>query len=144
LFIFIPYLYLEKPQVNPEEYYFQTISTNYKHLDENLLMKMFEMRLNNNRQSLFVYLVLIATFTLTIAFNPEAAIILKTPIILGITVHIFYLIVGIIGLIILVYFSFRMDRFTLKEMEILFKAREKLNNFKEKDKLQLLSEQEPN
>jgi len=107
-------------------------------------MKMFEMRLNNNRQSLFVYLVLIATFTLTIAFNPEAAIILKTPIILGITVHIFYLIVGIIGLIILVYFSFRMDRFTLKEMEILFKAREKLNNFKEKDKLQLLSEQEPN
>ena len=133
LFIIIPILYsllLIKQPITPEEYYFKTIKTNYMCMDESLLIKMFEIRINNLKQFIFAYLLLIMTFTLTMAFNPEARNYFEKTI-LGVSSSTIFTVIGGIGILALVFYSFGIDKFTLKELEILCKAKEKLKQLKE-------------
>jgi len=139
VFNIIPLYYiimLNKQPVGPRDYYFRTIEKNYMYLDENLLTKIFEIRLNNMRQFIFAYLVLIVTFTLTITFNPEAHNYFKE-VILGVDSYKIVTAIGTIGTFFLVYYTFSTDRFTLNELEFLFKAKEKLKQLKEPNSPQM-------
>lgn len=132
LFIIIPILYsllLIKQPITSEEYYFKTIKTNYMCMDESLLIKMFEIRINNTKQFVFAYLLLIMTFTLTMAFNPEARNYFEKTI-LGVSSSTIFAVLGGIGILALVFYSFGIDRLTLQELRILCKAKEKLKQLK--------------
>ena len=131
--ILIPALYLImlcKQPISPEEYYLKNINDNYMYMDESLLTKIFEIRISNKRQSVFAYLFLFVTFTLTMSFNPEAYNYFKVTIGSGSTLLIA---VGVIGILVLVFYTFGIDRLTLKELEILYKAKKKLRQLKERN-----------
>ena len=53
-------------QITPENYYLKILKNNYIYLDESILIKMFEIRINNHRNFLFTYLALFVTFTFAI------------------------------------------------------------------------------
>ena len=113
--------------ISSKEYYFKNIDANY--MDEDLLTKLFEIRLSNERQFVFTYLILITTFTLTIAFNSKAYKYFNE-IIYGVSSSTI-IAAGAIGIFILVFATFGMDRSTLKELETLFEAKKKLRQLKE-------------
>ena len=128
--IVTPILYFQlivKQPITSREYY-MTMIDEYRHLDKDLLTKMFEMKITNLRNFIFAYLALLATFTLAIAFNlekvrqyshnpyfPELCILM-----------------GVIGIMVFVYYSFRLDRETIRELKELFKAMKTLEKLKNK------------
>ena len=135
LFSVIPIIYLiklHKQPISPEEYYLEAIETNYMCMDESLLTKIFEIRISNIRQSVFSYLILIATFTLTIAFNPEAYNYFNEPI-LGVSGSKIVIAVGVIGILVSVFTIFGIDRLTLKELKHVCKTKKKLKQLKERN-----------
>lgn len=120
LFDMIPISYLirlyEQP-ISSEKYYLKNIDTNYRYMDESLLTKLFEIRINNRRQFMFAYLILIVTFTLTIAFNPEASNYFKGTMfgVSGYHVSGYQIVTaaGVIGTLVLVFYTFGIDRLTI-------------------------------
>ncbi|RZB33247.1 MAG: hypothetical protein AEth_00040 [Candidatus Argoarchaeum ethanivorans] len=122
--IILVIVYSCKQLISSKEYYFKNIDANY--MDENLLTKLFEIRLRNENQYIFTSLALIATFTLTIAFNSEAYDYLNGTILYSSFIIIAECIIGIF-----VFYTFRMDRSTLKELETLFEAKKKLRQLKD-------------
>ncbi|RZN15970.1 MAG: hypothetical protein EF812_00870 [Methanosarcinales archaeon] len=94
-----------------------------------LLTKLFEIRLSNRKQFIFTYLILITTFTLTIAFNSEAYKYFNETI-YGVSSSTIIK-AGGIGILVLVFAILGMDRSNLKELETLFEAKKKLRQLKE-------------
>ncbi len=115
---------LTKQGITPKDYYMATVEKEYRYLDNNLLTLMFELRMANLRNFIFSYLAFLLVFTLTIAFNPE-----KVRQYLHFSPEYFVL-VGVIGILSLVYYSFRLDRETITELKELFKAMKKLDQLK--------------
>ncbi len=128
IFPILYYIQLLKQSVHPEDYYLKFVEKNYSHLDEPLLIKIYEIRINNHRNFLFAYPTLLATFTFVTLSNKDY---LKNFIIYGALNQYYWFIgFGIIGILVLVYATFGFDRFTLKELEILIKAMERLKQLK--------------
>ena len=127
--VIIPIWYLQliqKQPITPKEYYMTMIKKEYRHLDKDLLTKMFEMRITNLRNFIFAYLAFLATFTLAIAFNLEKVRQYShNPYFPELCV-----LTGIIGIMVFVYYSFRLDRETIRELKELFKAIKKLDQLK--------------
>ncbi len=123
----LPILYwfqLLKQQITPEDYYLKIVEKNYTHLDETLLIKMYEIRISNQRNFLFAYLTLLAAFTFATLSNKDY--LKNIGYYGGLNEYYWFLGLGIIGILVLIYATYGFDRFTLKELEILFKAKEKL------------------
>ncbi len=137
LLLLIPLLILYLPiklQISSKEYYFKTVETSYMHMnDENILIKMFEIRISNFRQFIFSYLVLIATLVLTVAFNQRAYEYFDNPTfdLFGFSKAKIIIVSGAIGLLSLILVTFGLDRLTLIELKTLFKAKERLKQLKE-------------
>ncbi|CAD6490302.1 MAG: hypothetical protein KFBDDELM_00183 [Candidatus Argoarchaeum ethanivorans] len=121
---------LYKQPISSEEYYLKNIDANYMYMDENLLNKLFEIRLSNRGQFIFTYLFLIVTFALTIAFNHEARNFFNRTNI-GVSGSIILTVACFIGILVFVFATFGIDRSTLKELETLFEAKKKLRQLKE-------------
>ena len=130
IFILFPILIFEILSgriMNSKEYYFKTIDTNYSNMTNDILVKMFEIRINNFRNSLFTFFALTVSFTLTILFNEKAYIFFEnTP---GGAKSV--ITISLIGVLILSYGIFSLDRTTIEEFEILFKSIEKLKQLKQ-------------
>lgn len=125
------YLSLIKQQISPEDYYLKTVETNYNDMDdETILIKMFEIRISNLRQFLFGYLVLTATFTLAVTSNERIYNYFNTTTIIGVGSAKVIIATGIVGILLMVYYTFGVDRLTLKDLEVLFKAKEKLRQLR--------------
>ncbi len=139
IFPILYYVKLMKQQITPEDYYLKIVEKNYSHLDEPLLIKMFEIRINSQRNFLFAYLTLLAAFTFATLSNKDY---FKTMTIGVLNLYYWYIVLGIIGILVLTYAIFGFDRFTLKELEILIKAKEKLKHLKEKNISQLITQKE--
>jgi hypothetical protein len=90
------------------------------------------MRITNWRKTIFVYLLFVLTYTLTITFNSEKicqysnvfSLVLCKLIIMACAS------VGALGIGFLIYQSARIDRYAIEELDELFKAMEKLDQFK--------------
>ncbi|MFZ3060165.1 MAG: hypothetical protein WA102_10560 [Candidatus Methanoperedens sp.] len=125
-----PILYsvqLLKQPITPEDYYLKIVEKNYIHLDEPLLIKMYEIRINNQRTFLFAYLASMVAFTFAILSNKDY---FKTITYGVLNLYYWNIGLGIIGILVLIYATFGFDKFTLKELEILIKAKEKLKQLK--------------
>lgn len=127
IFPLLYYVKLLKQQITPEDYYLKIVEKNYTHLDENLLIKMFEIRINNQRNFLFAYLALLVAFTFATLSNKDYFKTITTGVL---NLYYWYIGLGIIGILVLVYATHGFDIFSLKELEILFKAKEKLKQLK--------------
>ena len=121
--------------VSPEEYYKTILKKEKEHIyfDNNLLSKMFEIRITNRRNSIFTYLVFLLTYTLAIILNSEKICQFSNVLSLLLCRLIIMVcaLVGALGIGILVYQSARLDRYAIEELDELFKAMkalEKLNN----------------
>lgn len=121
------YVQLMKQPISLEEYYLKFVEKNYIHLDDNLLIKMFEVSVNNKRNFLFSYLALLGGFIFATLSNKDY---FKTITSGFLNLYYWNIGIGIIEILILVYATFRFDRYTLKELEMLFKAKEKLQELK--------------
>jgi hypothetical protein len=133
VFPILYYYQLMKQQVLPEEYYFKFVEKNHHHLEENLLIKMFEIRINNQRNFLFSYLAVLVAFTFATLSNKDY---FKSVIIYGpLNQYYWFSSFGIIGILVLCYATFGFDRFTLKELEILIKAKERLKQLQSESDL---------
>ena len=129
LTIVTPILYFQlmlKQPISPKEYYITTVEKEYRYLDNNLLTKMFEMRIANLRNFIFAYLTFLATVTLAIAFNLEK-VHQHQP---NSYVPELCVLMGVIGIMVFVYYSFRLDRETIGELKELFKAMKRLDQLK--------------
>lgn len=121
----IPFFTLIKKQViSPKEYYGTIIKKEkeHMHLDDNLLSKMFEMRITNLRNSIFAYLLFVLTYTLTITFNSEKICQYSNAfslVLCRLTIIVCAL-VGVLSIGILVYYSARLDRSAIEELDELF------------------------
>lgn len=131
--IVIPFVFffqLGKLPINPKDYYMDIIETEYWHLDKNLLTKMFEMRITNRRNFIFTYLALLTTLALAIVFN------LKKVREWFADPYPYYseslVLVCVIGIIVFVIYSFRLDRDTIRELKALFEAMKTLEESKNK------------
>ena len=125
IFILFPILISEifyRQIMNPREYYFKTIDTNYGNMTNDILIKMFEIRINNLRNSLFTFFAITVSFALTIMFNEKSYDFFEN--IYGGTKLV--IVILLIGIFILSYSIFGLDRTTIKEFEILLKAIERL------------------
>ncbi|MCK4321071.1 hypothetical protein KAX08_00935 [candidate division WOR-3 bacterium] len=127
--IVIPIWYYQlvvKQPITSKEYYRTIIEKEYQYLDNNLLTKMFEMRMTNLRNFIFAYLAFLVTFTLAIAFNLEKA--------RQYSPNSYFpelcVSMGVMGIMVFVYYSFRLDRETIGELKELFKAIKKLDQLK--------------
>jgi len=119
-------LLIQKQPITSKDYYMAIIEKEHRHLDENLLTKMLEMRIANLRNFIFAYLALLATFTLVIAFNLDK-VHQYSP---NSYVPELCVLTGIIGIMVFVYYSFRLDRETIMELKELFKAMKRLDQLK--------------
>lgn len=119
-------LLLAKQPMASKEYYVPLIKEKYHDLDKELLTKMFEMRMTNQRNIIFTYLAFLLTGFLAIVFtleklrqyshnpyDPELLVLLFA-----------------FGIMVLIYASFRLDRETINELKELLKAMRLLNKLK--------------
>jgi len=127
IFPVLYYVQLLKQPITPEDYYLETVEKNYIHLDETLLIKMYEIRINNIRNFIFSYLALLAAFTFATLSNKDY---FKTITYGALNLYYWDLGSGILGILVFIYATYGFDRFTLKELEILFKAKERLKQLK--------------
>lgn len=128
IFPILYYIQLLKQSVHPEDYYLKFVEKNYSYLDEPLLIKMYDIRINNQRNFLFSYLGLMVAFTFATLSNKDY---FKNIIIYGALNQYYYFIsLGILGILVLIYATYGFDRFTLKELEILIEAMERLKELK--------------
>ena len=129
---------LKKQAVGSEEYYGAIFKKQkeHVHLDDNLLGKMFEMRITNRRNSLLAYLAFMLTYTLTITLGsekicPDSTVV---PLVLCRLTVIICALVGVLSIGILAYHSARLDRYAIDELDELFKAMNRLDKIeKESD-----------
>ncbi len=92
-----------------------------------VLVKMYEVRINNQRNFLFSYLALLVAFTFATLSNKDY---FETVTYSFLNLYYWDISVGIIGILVLIYSTYGFDRFTLKELEILLKAKERLEQLK--------------
>lgn len=131
LTIVIPLKFMQiilKQGVNPEEYYMHTIEKNCAELNESMLIKLFEIRISNLRTSIFSYLGFLLTFTIGILMVEEKYF-TTAPWARGILIS-----AGLIGMIVIVYSSARIDRDVIKESRYLFQGIKKLTQLKSENK----------
>lgn len=122
----IPIVLLTRRQIGSEEYYLKTVDCLKGAEDkENLVIKMFDIRINNQRNLLFAYLALTVTFALTIAFNDKAYDYFDQSI-FGVSGAKIVITMAMIGIFIFIYYTLGIDRLNLKELEALVNVREKL------------------
>jgi uncharacterized membrane protein YbjE (DUF340 family) len=119
-------LLLAKQPMTSKEYYVPLIKEKYHDLDKELLTKMFEMRMTNQRNIIFTYLASLLTGFLAIGLNLEK---------LGQYLHNPYdpelvVLLFAFGIIVFIYASFRLDRETINELKELLKAMILLNKLK--------------
>ena len=123
------FLSLYKGQaVNPEEYYRIILKKEKEHIyfDNNLLSKMFEIRITNRRNSIFTYLVFLLTYTLAIILNSEKICQFSNVLLVLCRLIIMVCVLaGALGIGILVYQSARLDRYAIEELDRLFKQLKK-------------------
>ena len=115
-----------KQQIGSEEYYRTMVEKEDQHLDNELLTKMFEMRMTNIRHTIFALLGLFLMLTIAIVINTK-------------TLHnyldssLYWATLagaGLFGILILLYGSVRFDRYAIEELDELFKAMERLDKLK--------------
>ena len=117
-----------KQQIGSEEYYMKIveIAKEDRHLDNELLTRMFEMRMTNLRHTIFTLLGLFFMLTIAIVINTK-------------TLHnyldssLYWATLagaGLFGILILLYGSVRFDRYAIEELDELFKAMKKLDQLK--------------
>ena len=115
--------------VNPEENYRIILKKEKEHIyfDNNLLSKMFEIRITNRRNSIFTYLVFLLTYTLAIILNSEKICQFSNVLSLLLCRLIIMIcaLVGALGIGFLVYQSARLDRYAIEELDRLFKQLKK-------------------
>ncbi len=119
-----------KQQIGSEEYYTKIveIAKEDRHLDDELLTKMFEMRMTNLRHTIFTLLGLFLMLAIAIVVNSETLHkSLDSPLYWAILAGL-----GLIGFLILLYCSARLDRYTIDELDKLFKAMKKQGQLKKK------------
>lgn len=129
----IPTLYLirlAKQPISSKEYYLGAVDQYSPYMDETILTKMFEIRINNRRNFLFAFLALLVTITFTIAFNKDAYNFFNSQSIVGISSAKILIILGYIEVLVCVYYVLGFDREIFKELDMLFKARKKLETTK--------------
>lgn len=130
LIVTISLLYFQclimKQQIGSEEYYRTIVEKEDRHLDNELLIKMFEMRMTNLRHTIFALLALFLMLTIAIVINTK-------------TLHnyldssLYWATLagaGLFGILILLYGSVRFDRYAIEELDELFKAMERLDKLK--------------
>jgi len=120
------YLRVVKQPITSKEYYRTIVEEEYQYLDNNLLIKMLEMRIANRRNFIFAYLAFLATITLAIAFNLEKVRQYSH----DLYFPVLCVLIGVIDIMVFVYYSFRLDRETIMELKELFKAMKRLDQLK--------------
>ena len=120
------YLRVVKQPITSKEYYRTIVEEEYQYLDNNLLIKMLEMRIANRRNFIFAYLAFLATITLVIAFNLEKVRQYSH----DLYFPVLCVLIGVIDIMVFVYYSFRLDRETIMELKELFKAMKRLDQLK--------------
>ena len=125
LLLCIQYLIM-KQQISSEKYYRTIIEKEDQHLDNEFLIKMFEMRMTNIRHTIFALLGLFLMLAIAIEVNSE-------------TLHkyldnsLYWAILAVaclLGVLILLYCSARIDREAIEELDELFKAMKRLDQLK--------------
>lgn len=113
--------------VSSEEYYTEiaNIDKEYRHLDEDILIKMFEMRITNQRTFIFaIFAFFVTTIFAMQSYEPARAYF--SPEVLFI-----FLLLPYIPLLFLVYVAARFDKIVTKELKELFKAIDRLHESKD-------------
>jgi len=117
---------LAKQPMTSKDYYEPLIKENYRDLDTELLTKMFEMRITNQRNFIFSYLAFMLTGFLAVVFNLAGLRqYLPNPYYPVLLVLLFGF-----GVILFIYGSFRIDRETITELKKLLKAMKLLDKLK--------------
>ena len=115
-----------KQQISSEKYYRSIIEKEDQHLGNEFLIKMFEMRMTNIRHTIFALLGLFLMLAIAIEVNSE-------------TLHkyldnsLYWAILAgacLLGVLILLYCSARIDREAIEELDELFKAMKRLDQLK--------------
>lgn len=118
--------HIMKQQIGSEKYYRTIVEKEGRHLDNELLTKMFKMRMTNLRHTIFALLGLFLMLTIAIVINTK-------------TLHncldssLYWATLagaGLFGILILLYGSVRFDRYAIEELDELFKAMKKLDQLK--------------
>ena len=125
LLLCIQYLIM-KQQISSEKYYRTIIEKEDQHLGNELLIKMFEMRMTNIRHTIFALIGLFLMLAIAIEVNTKTLLIyLNSP-------HYWAILAGacLLGVLILLYCSARIDREAIEELDELFKAMKRLDQLK--------------
>ena len=115
-----------KQQISSEKYYRTIIEKEDQHLGNELLIKMFEMRMTNIRHTIFALIGLFLMLAIAIEVNTKTLLIyLNSP-------HYWAILAGacLLGVLILLYCSARIDREAIEELDELFKAMKRLDQLK--------------